>query len=247
MRTRPEDREGQEVPSAPRRVRLSAASWHHAWMSAAFPGWYDDPAGLTKKRYWDGEEWDGRPDEGGRWPDPPSPEPRSASTTGDGELLARWWHRALAAALDWFVVLLLWAPVARLWGVDVVGDWVDGAGGARDEAGPGLSTSGVVTLALVGTACHFAYVVGFLLWKQATPGKLLTGLRVRRREAPGPLPFRTAALRWATQFGPGRLAFHPAIVVVVSVLLVLDHGWPLWDRQRQALHDKVAGTQVVKR
>ncbi|MFB9313416.1 RDD family protein [Nocardioides plantarum] len=215
-------------------------------MTTAFPGWYDDPAGLTKQRYWDGEEWDGRPEGGGRWPDPVAPEPRVASTTQDGEPLARWGRRGAALVVDWLLVFLLWAPVARLWGLDVIGAWFDGVDGARDEPVVELSTWGAVSLAVVGAAVHFAYVVGFLLWKQATPGKLLTGLRVRRRADPGPLSFGTAALRWFAQFGPARLAYHPVALVVVAVLAVLDHGWPLWDRNRQALHDKVAGTQVVR-
>jgi uncharacterized RDD family membrane protein YckC len=32
---------------------------------------------------------------------------------------------------------------------------------------------------------------------------------------------------------------------VVSMLSLLDYLWPLWDSKRQALHDKIADTQVV--
>ena len=31
-----------------------------------------------------------------------------------------------------------------------------------------------------------------------------------------------------------------------SVLTLIDYLWPLWDDKRQALHDKVAKTQVVE-
>jgi uncharacterized RDD family membrane protein YckC len=33
---------------------------------------------------------------------------------------------------------------------------------------------------------------------------------------------------------------------VVTIYLFLDVLWPLWDSRRQALHDKVARTVVVK-
>src|SRR4051794_6622218 len=41
--------------------------------------------------------------------------------------------------------------------------------------------------------------------EQATPGKLLLGLRVRLRETPGPMPLGTILVRWLTQFAPSYL------------------------------------------
>jgi uncharacterized RDD family membrane protein YckC len=30
------------------------------------------------------------------------------------------------------------------------------------------------------------------------------------------------------------------------VPIILDYLWPLWDRENQTLHDKIAGTVVLK-
>jgi uncharacterized RDD family membrane protein YckC len=35
--------------------------------------------------------------------------------------------------------------------------------------------------------------------------------------------------------------------VVGSLLIILNLLWPLWDDKRQALHDKIAATNVVVR
>jgi uncharacterized RDD family membrane protein YckC len=110
-----------------------------------------------------------------------------------------------------------------------------------DIAGP-LAVYVLVTLAV-----ELVYHAGFLKALAATPGKLALGLRVRRREAPGPLSWRTVLLRWVGQYAPGLLGLLPLLGVVGSLYRLLDGLWPLWDGHRQALHDKLAGTNVVKR
>jgi uncharacterized RDD family membrane protein YckC len=90
----------------------------------------------------------------------------------------------------------------------------------------------------VGVVLNFTYhSICLRLWS-ATPGKRILGLRVRRWDAEGPLGWATILRRTGTQF----VAFG-----ILSVLLLqyLDGLWPLWDRRRQALHDKVAATVVV--
>ena len=85
------------------------------------------------------------------------------------------------------------------------------------------------------------------MWKQATPGKLVTGLRVRRREVPGPMPLGTVLLRWLGQFGiVGLSGLVPFVGSVGGIYSILDHLWPLWDDKKQAIHDKIAKTNVVR-
>jgi uncharacterized RDD family membrane protein YckC len=81
-----------------------------------------------------------------------------------------------------------------------------------------------------------AYCLIFWTTTGQTPGKMALGISVRRADQPGPLPLGTAVLR--------RLV--PLASQVVPFLSLLDGLWPLWDDKRQALHDKVAGTQVVE-
>ena len=86
----------------------------------------------------------------------------------------------------------------------------------------------------------------FLRWKAATPGKLMVGTRVRLRDQPGPLTWGTILKRWLGQYGPTVLGLIPLVGTIASLYQLLDGLWPLWDGRRQALHDKFAGTNVVR-
>ena len=80
-----------------------------------------------------------------------------------------------------------------------------------------------------------------LLGRGLTPGKLLVGIRAVREDG--------SDLGWG-------LGFMREVVVkrVLGSVLWLFAGlypladglWPLWDPRRQALHDKMAGTLVVR-
>jgi uncharacterized RDD family membrane protein YckC len=86
------------------------------------------------------------------------------------------------------------------------------------------------------------YHVGFLRWKSATPGKLLCGLRVvpvDHGRDPGPLPWNSIIIRAAVWVLPSISAF-------LSFVTFIDVLFPLWNPKRQALHDIVAKTQVVR-
>jgi uncharacterized RDD family membrane protein YckC len=102
---------------------------------------------------------------------------------------------------------------------------------------------------LAGTywAVKLVYGVGFLKAFQATPGKLVLGIEVRLRAHPGPLSWGTVLLRWLAQNVAGLLHLYPPAAAFSSVYLLVDDLWPLWDGKRQALHDKVAHTNVVRR
>jgi uncharacterized RDD family membrane protein YckC len=89
--------------------------------------------------------------------------------------------------------------------------------------------------------------VGFLKKLQATPGKLLFGLRVLPAELVGPLSWRAVLLRWSGKNGVVLLQLVPFGILLVAVYQVLDYLWPLGDRHRQTLHDKLARTLVVRR
>jgi len=52
--------------------------------------------------------------------------------------------------------------------------------------------------------------------------------------------------RWFMQYLGGLVAVVPLVGLLGSVYSLLDDLWPLWDGQRQALHDKVARTNVVR-
>lgn len=79
----------------------------------------------------------------------------------------------------------------------------------------------------------------FTNWKYGgTFGKQICGLRVAQLETGAPLTFGRSLGRWAIVFPMG----------FVPLLGLLNVLWCCWDEPyRQCLHDKVAGTVVVRR
>jgi uncharacterized RDD family membrane protein YckC len=83
----------------------------------------------------------------------------------------------------------------------------------------------LITLLVIGYYTFFWTLVGF------TPGKAFLGLKVVRRDG-AKVSFGRALLRF--------LAYW-----ISAIPLFLGFLWVLWDPNRQGLHDKIAGTQVL--
>jgi uncharacterized RDD family membrane protein YckC len=184
------------------------------------------------------------------------PPAKARPTTPDGQPLSGWWRRVLAVILDTFIQIPLYVlasvPVL-VWQWDELSTWFSDLSDSIDHntarppdpalldatSAPGLL---LVLSILVATTL---YSVVFLRWKQATPGKLIVGLRIRRRDAPGALPWSTITLRVGFVAALLLFAQVPLIGVLFFLGVLLDDLWPLWDDKNQALHDKVARTNVV--
>jgi len=182
---------------------------------------------------------------------------KPVATTPDGERLAGWWHRGGAYVIDWLLVALIagalaYPFVSKMFTVYV--DFIDRSMRAAENGSPAPSQGDLISqiygplvaYAAISLAVQFVYHVGFLKAFAATPGQLATGLRVRLRERPGPLSWGTVLKRWLGEFGPGLLSLVPVLGTAGSLYRLLDLLWPLWDDKKQALHDKVAGTNVVR-
>jgi uncharacterized RDD family membrane protein YckC len=181
----------------------------------------------------------------------------SRTTTPDGAQLAGWWIRVAAHILDGIVLLVLGSAFSWRF-IKQIGDAYAGYFETAFNAGrngasqpdPTVLTSQVAEpmmwIGIVFLTVGFLYEVGFLKAFQATPGKLLLGLQVRLREAPGPLSWRTVLIRWAGKSGVGVLQIIPFGALLTGFYSLADYLWPLWDSKRQALHDKLAGTNVVR-
>lgn len=175
-----------------------------------------------------------------------SPYASAEPVTPDGVPLAGWGWRVLAKILDGFIALPLYAlaaapVVASQW--DSLRHWFDDVSYNANHNLAAPPAPDLLTpftrpwLALVGlsVAAYLVYELVFLFWKQATPGKLALGMRVRLRDSPE-LP-ASAILPRVGFFLLNNFCF---------LLAILDYLWPLWDPKKQALHDKVARTNVVK-
>ena len=193
-------------------------------------------------------QWQGRPMQGYGHDQRP--------TTPDGQLLAGWGMRLLARVLDWIVLVLVAAALLPLLAPDALDQWqawweelmrVAQSGGTVMPEPP---TALLASLApwTVGQAV-FAFVYELVMVKLfgGTLGKLATGLRVRLREAPG-MTWGAAGIRAAVWDAvPGMLDALPGLGFLGTVFRLANGLWPLWDPQRQALHDKAARTNVVRK
>jgi len=179
-------------------------------------------------------------------------------TTPDGQRLAGWWVRFAANLLDGWLVTVVGCIVAwpLLQEIFVAVQRFVVRAAHRAERGRSLPDPDVLAAAVGGpvlmatvifVALNLAYEVGFLKGYAATPGKLALGLRVRPGDPGGPLTWRAALLRWAGKSGAGLLQVLPFGSLAYVVYALLNYLWPLGDRHRQALHDKVARTYVVRR
>jgi uncharacterized RDD family membrane protein YckC len=127
--------------------------------------------------------------------------------------------RTIAYALDALIVVLLVTAGAAIADLvtSVMGTWI------HDLARVAASVFFLLLPAMLAAYCA-------LFWALAgrTPGMALLGLRVVAVRAPG-LSWTAAAIRAVV------LAYFP-----------LGAAWVLVDRRRQAVHDKLARTAVIR-
>ncbi|GAA1169379.1 hypothetical protein GCM10009584_07870 [Ornithinimicrobium humiphilum] len=166
-------------------------------------------------------------------------------TTPDGQPLAGWWHRVGARLIDGLLIAIVGSIVANVVVPGVWGDYVDWFMEAADPATAGAATNldppadllaRISTWSLVVAAVGMVYEIVMVTLAGGTLGKLALGLRVRLREQAGKIGWGSSILR----------ALVYQVCGLFTPVAVLNVLWPLWDAKRQALHDKVARTNVVR-
>lgn len=168
------------------------------------------------------------------WTQPEIVYPPGEKVLDDGAILASAGQRLLAGAIDGVIVLAVTAVAWIPWYPTLL---AGGFSGGTDSTSGGIA----IPLTLLSLAVRFVYNVGFLAWKQATPGKLSLGMVVRRRAEPR-LTISDVLKRQILDLGATLLSFSSSSAWVVTAL---DPAWLLWDPKRQTLHDRIAGTVVV--
>jgi uncharacterized RDD family membrane protein YckC len=238
--------------------QLTGRQWHASPMS--YPaGWYNDPQDPASQRYWDGGFWTDhrRPAQAppylaqgqsfGYWPLVPS--------TPDGVALSGWGKRVGARILDGLIVAIGSLPLTGYFIVKEVEALIAFERRTFDDALAGKTTFNtvlpwdvyrwVIPATIIGMMVSFAYEYLFLTHSGATLGKKALGISVRLRDVAGPPPGLAVAKRFGVYIGPSLLGAVPFIGSLFSLLGLLNDLWPLWDDKKQALHDKVAATNVV--
>jgi uncharacterized RDD family membrane protein YckC len=168
------------------------------------------------------------------------------ATTPDGVPLSGWWLRVGARLLDVIFTGLLSLPFTGWFYYRYISGVLDWSNGVAAQ-----STSGsapvvafppwdilrfAVAASIIGILISGIYEVFFLSRSGATPGKKIVGISVRLRDRAGPPTMKAVLLRTGCIF---------VLSVISSLAYLLDVLWPLWDDKKQALHDKVAATNVV--
>jgi uncharacterized RDD family membrane protein YckC len=105
--------------------------------------------------------------------------------------------------------------------------------------------SKLVFFNVVTGAIQILYTLGFLTsrWR-ATLGMRWLGIFLARESDLGQVGPAQVAGR--TCLYPGVSSVVQVVLPIVSLLVFVDLLWPLWDPRNQTLHDKVAGTVVLR-
>lgn len=147
-----------------------------------------------------------------------------------GRPLAAWWKRLLAILLDSLILAIPTGILGAIIGLSAIDTDPITDDITIDGAALALST----LLGLVLTLAYFGILEGGP--RGQTVGKMALGIRVRDVAGDAPIGVGRAVLRRFVY----QLLWY--VAVIPGLLNVL---WPLWDRKRQAWHDKVANSVVV--
>lgn len=226
--------------TTPRRTR---------WDLSPAPVAADPAAGPTRDTGADPRQWSPRSGQ----PAPHSSGAPNGPTTEDGVPLASYLQRVAAYLIDYLLTGIItgvlggyfaWqamAPVLDQVGATPVGTLPDFTAALEAvDRGPMAIFIGIQLL--VGLFYHAAFIAKL----GATPGKFALGISVRRPQHPGVIGWDGAFRRAGFWTVLAALRNVGAIGFVALLATVLDLVWPLVDRRRQAWHDKVADTLVVK-
>ena len=191
-----------------------------------------------------------------QWSAPTYPGAWGRPATPDGQPLASYGQRVGAFLIDWFIQAVISGVLGSYFLAKALSGYVDQFTSMMNQAQAGqqpdvaqLAASidrGALTIYyLIGMIVFAAYQLLFLTRSGRTPGKALVGISVRLRERPGPPSVGVVARRIALPIALFVVELVPIVGALGLVGRALDLLWPSWDANRQALHDKVAGTVVV--
>ncbi|MFI5081717.1 MAG: RDD family protein [Streptosporangiales bacterium] len=192
---------------------------------------------------------------GGGTPGQPAPSYGTGGRLARDPALAEWWQRLLARLVDDVILIILTSPVWILGLLPLFRRIQRLASQYPDLSQPAAAQAfndGVNQLiaGMVGTFLLIGAGIGVVsfgydwlqhgLWGQ-TIGKRVMGTKVVTADTRSPISGQAAC---------GRAAVYALVPVVPSVgglFALINESWLLWDPRRQCLHDKAAGTVVVKK
>jgi uncharacterized RDD family membrane protein YckC len=84
----------------------------------------------------------------------------------------------------------------------------------------------------LGSIIGIIYVIGFWTWRGQTPGKMVMGIKIIKTDG--------------SPIGIGRAILRYVGYLVSTIIICIGYLMIAWDSKKQGLHDKIAGTYVVK-
>lgn len=190
-----------------------------------------------------------------QWNAPAYPGMYRGPATPDGQPLASFGQRVGAFLLDWVIQTVIAAFLGSYFLIHAL---TTAMNQAQAQAGQQLGFADLLNnvlnnvdrtqllfYSIVLIVVFVVYQTVFLSRSGQTPGKMAVGISVRLRERPGPPPLDVVLRRVGLPAALFVLQLVPVIGIPAQLARLLDLLWPAWDGNRQALHDKVAGTNVV--
>jgi len=143
---------------------------------------------------------------------------------------AGFWIRVLASIIDTIVMLILLIPIAMtIYGVNYTNTQTSSSHMSYSSSSFYMQGDGNVFLHYILPAI---LVIAFWIYKSATPGKMITKLKI--------VDAKTGRKPTALQFVIRYLGYF------LSSIFLLGFIWVAFDRRKQGWHDKLAGTVVVR-
>jgi uncharacterized RDD family membrane protein YckC len=193
------------------------------------------------------------------WPSAPTVgAPVVAGPAIDGVPLASYVSRVLAYILDALIVGFLSTIAGGYFLFKAISPMLDtvtkavesgdtqAAVKAYSNALDNMDPTWLAAFVAVQLVVQLIYTIFFLTRWSATPGKLALGISVRRVDRAGVVDFATASRRAGFVAILSALGSVPFLGLLASLTAIADLLWPLGDKRRQTLHDKVAATVVVQ-
>lgn len=186
---------------------------------------------------------------------PPPPTPIAAPTTSaPGQDYANFGYRLAAWLIDIVLQIIVNIVVSLPFGVATVFTILASNPNAFSDPNalsnysPDLATTSLALIGgLVVVAINTAYYT-FMVGKFGqTPGKMILKIKIVDQNTNQLPSYGQAFKRYLLPMG-GDVLFRvfSLLVLITSPVELFDCLWMLWDPNKQTLHDKIAGTVVVK-
>ena len=95
-----------------------------------------------------------------------------------------------------------------------------------------LAAIALETASWLGSVIGIVYVIGFWTWRGQTLGKMAMGVKIVKTDG--------------SPIGIGRAILRYIGYLVSTIIIFIGYLMIAWDSKKQGLHDKIAGTYVVK-